>query len=411
MKPTRYFVTFIILCASALFAAPPEGKWKLVFEDDFNYENAALEKTWWVQNSSSNHILSSRWRENVKAEGGFLYLLNRKEARGGQEWTSANIRTKGKFGYGYYECRYKYAKSAGINNAFWLCANNREIDVNEGHYPNEINTNVHDRTLNRVDEKGNKIHHASSMAIPIGERGRPDAHIQLNQPAMMKKIRITTQQRGGVHIREIALYEEGAKGYPKILIGEKPEKYSLVNFAKGAKVSASGILNETRGGADPAVKFAPENAVDGDMKTSWVSQPTGEKFIELELPEERNIACVQFLSGWKSAEVWNNCLTQYKVQYFKDGAWADLAVKNQDDSKRVDLSEEFHVYACEWGKDEIAYYFDGKEIRRIKNEWFYEPMHIWLSTAILLWAGDGEIPESADGTSMVVDWVKYYEKE
>jgi len=59
--------------------------------------------------------------------------------------------TKRKFKYGYLECRYRYAKATGTNNSFWMMSSGMpkdapgkvEIDINEGHYPDEINMNIH----------------------------------------------------------------------------------------------------------------------------------------------------------------------------------------------------------------------------------------------------------------------------
>ncbi len=91
------------------------SEWELVWEDDFDYPDAQLDERWESQNGPSHHILCSRWRENVVVRDGVLHLINRKENRGGQAWTSGSIWTKRKFKYGYFECRYRYAEdSAGI---------------------------------------------------------------------------------------------------------------------------------------------------------------------------------------------------------------------------------------------------------------------------------------------------------
>lgn len=53
--------------------------------------------------------------------------------------TKPSALTKKMWKYGYFECRYKYSKSNGINNSFWMIANGSpldmqtlEIDINEG---------------------------------------------------------------------------------------------------------------------------------------------------------------------------------------------------------------------------------------------------------------------------------------
>ncbi|MDH7569632.1 MAG: glycoside hydrolase family 16 protein, partial [Armatimonadota bacterium] len=122
----------------------------LIFADDFQGESLNW-KVWASQAGPSGHILSSRWPENVVVRDGVLRLVTRKERRAGQDWTTANIWVKDRrFGYGYYEARYRYGAAPGLNNAFWLWKDLPgrapglvEIDINEGHYPDRINTNLH----------------------------------------------------------------------------------------------------------------------------------------------------------------------------------------------------------------------------------------------------------------------------
>ena len=129
----------------------PAGEWKLVFGDEFEGGDKEIDGQWEFQNGPSGHILCSRWRENASVSDGVLKLTARKEPRGGQEWTAASMWTKRKFNYGYFECRYKYAAATGTNNSFWLmtqgmakdAAGKFEIDINEGHYPDEVNMNIH----------------------------------------------------------------------------------------------------------------------------------------------------------------------------------------------------------------------------------------------------------------------------
>ena len=129
----------------------PRGQWTLIFVDEFTGSETDLDEMWEFQNGPSGHILCSRWRENAAVSGGTLTLNARKEKRRGQEWTAASMWTKRKFKYGYFECRYRYAKATGTNNSFWLMTRDLpkdapgrfEIDINEGHYPNEINSSIH----------------------------------------------------------------------------------------------------------------------------------------------------------------------------------------------------------------------------------------------------------------------------
>jgi beta-glucanase (GH16 family) len=131
----------------------PPGKWKPVFQEEFTGPNKGLDQTWEFQNGPSHHIPCSRWRDNATVANGILKLTAKKEKRGGQNWTAASMWTKRRFKYGYFECRYKYAKATGTNNSFWLMTrgipNAFEIDINEGHYPNELNSCIHNHSGKR----------------------------------------------------------------------------------------------------------------------------------------------------------------------------------------------------------------------------------------------------------------------
>ncbi|MBN8459369.1 MAG: glycoside hydrolase family 16 protein [Verrucomicrobia bacterium] len=227
-----------------------DDRWHLVWQDEFDYPNDKLDEKWISQNGPSGHILSSRWRENAVVDGGMLRLINRKENKGGQDWTSGNIWTKQRFLYGYYECRYRYAAAAGTNNSFWIMTNEKpapgrksfEIDINEGHWPNKVNTNIHNH---------------SDVSVVKGKRTHPSA--------------------------------------------SKSFRFSDRDFA-----------------------------------------------------------------------------------------------------------HEFHTYGLEWTKDNLVFYLDGKELRREKNTICHWPAPVWLSLAIIKWAGP--VTDAIDGTFMEVDYVRIYEK-
>lgn len=196
--------------------------WELVWSDEFDYDNAQLDERWISQNSASTHVLCSRWRENAVASDGTLKLLNKKEQRGGNEWTSGNIWTKEKFLYGYFECRYRYAAAEGTNNSFWIMTNNPpppgkkafECDINEGHFPNEVNTNIHNHS-DVTTVNGKKTHPSSSKSFPFGVR--PDVAIQLEIPVTTRRLRLSTAAEGHVHVGEFRAYGVNAAGYPDVL--------------------------------------------------------------------------------------------------------------------------------------------------------------------------------------------------
>lgn len=259
MTPAIIIIFFLLLSCTEIDdrtlnnGLDDNNSYQLVWNDDFNYADLQLDAGWNVQNGPSGHILCSRWRENAVVENGILHLKNKKENRGGQEWTSASIWSKKQFQYGYFECRYKYASATGTNSSFWLMTTGIspaqgkkfEIDINEGHYPAEINTNLHNWSDITTDPVTGKPKHPSS---------------------------------------------------------HKSFDYSL-----------------------------------------------------------------------------------------KPG---------------INLGNDFHIYGLKWTRDSLIYSFDGKIIRRMKNEFCHSPVPVYLSEAIISWAG--EVTAAIDGTSMDVDWVKVY---
>ena len=86
--------------------------------------------------------------------------------------------------------------------------------------------------------------------------------------------------------------------------------------------------------------------------------------------------------------------------------WAKAKHMKVDGAK---LAEEFHTYGLEWNKDELIWYYDGKAVRREKNTICHGEAHVFLSLAIMKWAGS--VTDAVDGTSMDVDYVRVYQKQ
>jgi beta-glucanase (GH16 family) len=129
----------------------PHSSLLLVFSDECDSDAVASE--WQYENGvdSRPYMLSSRWRQNVERADGVCKIWNRKERKGGKEWTSGHYWSNRLFLYGYFEARLKYAVAPGINNAFWLLGRlernssvvDCEIDIVEGWYPNIVTNNLH----------------------------------------------------------------------------------------------------------------------------------------------------------------------------------------------------------------------------------------------------------------------------
>ena len=94
----------------------------------------------------------------------------------------------------------------------------------------------------------------------------------------------------------------------------------------------------------------------------------------------------------------------------------------------VDLAVEYHTYGVLWTPTEHIFYYDGEEIRREanpayvqKNKWNTDGKYVYvenhgktqmlLSLAILGHNYAGSVTDAIDGTSMKVDYVRYYKND
>jgi beta-glucanase (GH16 family) len=375
-------------------------KWELKWEDEFNYDDSQLETNWTSQNGASG-TLCSRWRENAVVKDGVLELKAKKEQRGGQDWTCGNIWTKETFGYGYYECKYKYAGASGTNNSFWLFPRAKsingtelicELDVNEGHYPNEVNTNRHHWQNGKTE----------NTQLAYAEGLSPGYAHSFNTPVKTKRIRFSSKNSSHFHIKEFRVYEPNLDCYPTNILSDSADTSisGLNNLAKSTDVSitASGVYSSD---------FKVSAVADGSTSTGWVSQKSGEKWLEFNWASEKNIGHIQFINGWQNSDNWTAMISDYKIEAFVDGEWIELA--SYDVKTDYDFSQDYHLYGMDWSATDIKFYFDNKLIRTIPNSLCDAELNIFLSLAILDHAG--EVTDAIDGTSMKIDFVKYYQKK
>ncbi|MGJ8690910.1 MAG: glycoside hydrolase family 16 protein [Thalassotalea sp.] len=387
-------VTRVDLQPSVVSEKFEPSKWQLAWHDEFDYIGAsgdkALDKRWDAHHGPSHHILSSRWRENVEVNEGALYLVNRKEKRAGQDWTSGSIRTKEHFSYGYYEARYKYAASNGTNNSFWLMSYPLgaqppkgklfEIDINEGHYPNEVNTNIHNWSDITVNDKGKKTHPSDSRTSTYGTKHKYNYPLEI--PVTTTKLRFSSNNFRPFHIRDFNVF------------GSSSIETATTNLSQSKDLTLTGSTSKNL-----------KNLLDNSIHTSWVSQVEGEKWFEFEWESPKTIAEIEFINGWRyKGKSWAGLITDFKVQYQTPEGWRDIATLDIRES--INFAEQYHTYGLEWNEEELIFYFDGEEIRREKNEIAHSLTPIWLSLAIIKW--DGPVTDKIDGTSMKVDYVRYF---
>ena len=74
-----------------------------------------------------------------------------------------------------------------------------------------------------------------------------------------------------------------------------------------------------------------------------------------------------------------------------------------------DLSTRSHTLGLEWTQDELLWYFDGKQVRRQEHTICRSPARVRFSTAVMPWAG--KITDALDGTSMIVDYVRVWQRK
>lgn len=413
MKKIVHLLICVFTCASlySIDAAKPilpggNDRWQLFWNDEFDYPDFLLDNAWTSANDSTQaNILCARIRRNVLVSNGTLRLMNKKENCGTKAWTSGSIWTKRTFQYGYFECRYKYAAATGTNNSFWFMSSGVptlgkkfEIDINEGHYPSEMATNVHNWTdITTNPTTGAQTHPSSSKSFSFAVK--PDVGIQLEIPITTRKVRLTSNYSTYFHLQEFRIYNVNSSGYPTVLSPTADTDVAgLVNYARDAQttITSSGVY---------AAGYEEINAADGGLTKHWVSQAAGQKWIEFDFPSDKTIGCIQFISGWLSGSTYVSVLNDYKVQYFDGTNWIDIQSVDAA-SANVDFGRDYHYLGLKWTADSLAFYHDGVEMRRVKNDFCYSGAPLYLSEAIISWAG--AVTDAINGTQMEVDYVRAY---
>ena len=385
-------------------------KWVLDWSDEFNYDDKDLEKNWISQNGpTGGFVLCSRWRENAKVVNGVLELQIKKEERAGEDWTCGNVWTDRTFGYGYFEARYKYAAAPATNNSFWLWPKKGapkgekacEVDINEGHFPSIINTNLHNWTDKDIAPNGKKTHQSNQFHNTL--TGEPIHNVKLKKKIKTKKLRLYSTTPSSIQISEFRIFDTNTKKFPNAL--EKLD-VSINNLA----LESSGVKVRTNGNNWTKLSSKPIYGADNRLDTRWVSKNMGEKWIEFEWKEAQDISKIQIVNGWLQADgVSRNLITDYKIQTWDNGEWKN--VYEYDLSKKSNFGKEYHTYGVAWDKDYFKFYFDGKLYETRRNIVCFSETNILLSLAILKASYAGPITDKLDGTSMKIDYVRYYKNK
>jgi beta-glucanase (GH16 family) len=139
-KMTRFVFLFLVCCAAAEYAKPPEN-YALVWSDEFDQGAAPDSNTWKFDNRGpmrGDNVEHEYYTPaNITIQNGVAVIEARKEKtkQGDVTWpyTSGWMSTEGKksFKYGYIEVRIKAPFGKGVWSAFWTLGEN----LNTAYWP------------------------------------------------------------------------------------------------------------------------------------------------------------------------------------------------------------------------------------------------------------------------------------
>jgi beta-glucanase (GH16 family) len=173
-------------------AASREPAWKLVWNDEFDGpDNSPVDAgKWGLETGGSgwgNNELQyyTNRRNNARIEGGMLALVVDKEPFQNRNYTSARLKTQGRFEqmYGKFEARIKLPQGQGIWPAFWMLGNDfgttarwpdcGEIDIMEniGKEPAIVHGTIHGPGYSGGQGP------SAAFALPGGRKFADDFHV------------------------------------------------------------------------------------------------------------------------------------------------------------------------------------------------------------------------------------------
>lgn len=152
-------VIFFSSCEKKAEQTLPSRQYQLVWNDEFNgTAGTSPDATKWVTDIGTGQLgwgnnelqYYTNNASNLQQDGnGNLLITAKQENFGGSSFTSARIKTQGKFAYGYgrYEARIKTPTGPGIWPAFWMLGDN----INTVSWPQCGEIDI-------MEQKGNQSH-------------------------------------------------------------------------------------------------------------------------------------------------------------------------------------------------------------------------------------------------------------
>jgi beta-glucanase (GH16 family) len=177
---------------TAIPVIPQKPAWQLVWSDEFNApDNSPVDSSKWVMETGNNNGWGNKELEyytnrtdNARIENGMLAIIANKESYSGYNYTSARLKTQGKFTqkYGKFEARIKLPQGQGMWPAFWMLGDDigtagwptcGEIDIMEniGKEPSTVHGTIHGPGYSG----GNGI--GLAYSLPNGQKFADDFHV------------------------------------------------------------------------------------------------------------------------------------------------------------------------------------------------------------------------------------------
>jgi beta-glucanase (GH16 family) len=170
---------------------PQKPAWQLVWSDEFNApDNSPVDSSKWVMETGGNGWGNNEWEyytdrtDNAHIENGMLAIIAKKETFQNRNYTSARLKTQGKFTqkYGKFEARTKLPQGQGIWPAFWMLGDDfstagwpacGELDIMEniGREPSIVHGAIHGPGYSGGDGP------AATFTLPSGQKFADDFHV------------------------------------------------------------------------------------------------------------------------------------------------------------------------------------------------------------------------------------------
>ncbi len=294
---------------------------------------------WRSEASAPGHILSSRWPENIEVRDGAAHLLIKKESKGGKFWTAGSAWVRPEVfaqTYGYWEARYKYAAAPAINNSFWTYVphghnihmdpdekTHFELDINEGHYPNEIAMNYHSWVT------GERLQHGESYKSQYDLSADYHTYALEWTPTELKYYHdgklIRTQENFNAHQLQFPYISSAVISWSGQVTSQADGTAQIIDYVRVWQKKADAENPELNYKGDPMVGAGPTDAtVQAPIKDSEGNVVTVKKVTVAEQQVDNNTYDGEIIIGAEVSEN-GNWRESSAIKNYNDGIhkWTD----------------------------------------------------------------------------------------